>query len=1207
LTDKPAGWKVLLPAGSWDRRPGAHPIPAYSEFMPPPPVGRRAYGGSADPVLFQAEDPFGWHVTEYEQAFELAPGLAHLATEILRALQRLGRRRGGHGIGRAKLYGNPFWPEPLLTAGAPPHERYLALLPLALSRTQDDKGRVRWTLFGASEQGPARPFWQGFFTAPGQEAPVADALAFCRRLVSAVAGEPTTSPTTPTTPTTPSLGVPPSDGEAPKTAEAATRDLLAAGFRILPGGMASAEERAQLGFWDDGPLPSWVAPLSWAPGEPLAGVRYLLTFRPFASLPQPVREAYQAGNLHLLPFPGSLLFWGAEPYRGLARELPLALQIPLLHPIERSEDPHYLRVPQSGWLHEPHAGQPRPATEHGPVRNTFRRTHRWARVERQEDELAVAGSEDRMAHVLFSAAADDLGLYGKPMARNAQLWTDDYHLLLDGPRAGRAELIAAARRLEQGGTFGYRFLYPAMRAGAHEVYWHLPLAAIPAIPAIPAVGAAGAATPPDTADAANLAEIAGVADGADAAGAAGVARAAGAAAAAHAEIAAVAKIIPGGPLGYLTAYDKATPDLAHPVELWPRLLSRPAHRAAIDELRGGRFSGAAGPRENTAEPGAGVTAAAAAARLSPADYAGYRRTVNNARKTLEAWDLLGRAPLAASFARALLRLPKGETLERWLAALDEVAAKLGRTSPALAEELRSRIAPAVPAAANSSESTAAEPKAAATSSEPAGNSSAPGAISSDGAANSSAPTAPSSDGAAGARAAASTPLTTSSAPAAAAPEAAAPLTFHLTSRRRFEEAYWRRIAFLAAGRFVNKDNADVVRDHATQAHLAHYQRDLDALAEYLLAYYRRLIDARGMAGRAVTGDLPFRWQTDFSFDWSGGWLANQAGDLEERNLLTVIPGRDRGRAIIMADHYDTAYMEDRYGYQHGGHGPRLAAAGADDNHSATVALMLAAPIFLEMSRAGQLACDIWLVHLTGEEFPSDCMGARHLAQSLLEGTLKLRSRPSLGGPAARRAAGGRLAAPRAAGGRLEAPGAAGAQLAAPRTAGGEIWTDLSATRVDGVYVLDMIAHNNDRDRDIFQMCPGTGGASMWLALQAHLANHAWNRLAPGWNRRGRRGCKRGRRSGDGRTMPAKALHPELHGQVRPVIDPHSTLYNTDGQIFSDAGVPVVLFMENYDINRHGYHDSHDTMENIDLDYGAAVAAISIEAVARAATLPAPAS
>ena len=42
-------------------------------------------------------------------------------------------------------------------------------------------------------------------------------------------------------------------------------------------------------------------------------------------------------------------------------------------------------------------------------------------------------------------------------------------------------------------------------------------------------------------------------------------------------------------------------------------------------------------------------------------------------------------------------------------------------------------------------------------------------------------------------------------------------------------------------------------------------------------------------------------------------------------------------------------------------------------------------------------------------------------------------------------------------------------------------------------------------------------------------------------------------------------------------------------------------MENYDITRSGYHDSHDTMENIDLDYGAAVASIAIESVARAAT------
>jgi hypothetical protein len=60
------------------------------------------------------------------------------------------------------------------------------------------------------------------------------------------------------------------------------------------------------------------------------------------------------------------------------------------------------------------------------------------------------------------------------------------------------------------------------------------------------------------------------------------------------------------------------------------------------------------------------------------------------------------------------------------------------------------------------------------------------------------------------------------------------------------------------------------------------------------------------------------------------------------------------------------------------------------------------------------------------------------------------------------------------------------------------------------------------------------------------------------------------------------------------------LYNTDGQIFSDIGVPVILFMENYDLSRAGYHDSKDTMENIDLDFGAAVAAVAIETVAQVA-------
>jgi Zn-dependent M28 family amino/carboxypeptidase len=260
----------------------------------------------------------------------------------------------------------------------------------------------------------------------------------------------------------------------------------------------------------------------------------------------------------------------------------------------------------------------------------------------------------------------------------------------------------------------------------------------------------------------------------------------------------------------------------------------------------------------------------------------------------------------------------------------------------------------------------------------------------------------------------------------------------------------------------------------------------------------------------------------------------------------------------MGDHYDTAYMADCYDPAYGGDGARLAAAGADDNYSATAALLLAAPIFLRMSREGRLGCDVWLIHLTGEEFPSDCLGARHLSQCLVEGRLAMRLRN-----------------------------------------GKE--RDLSKARVKGVYVLDMVAHNNDRDRDVFQIAPGSGRQSLWLAEQAHLATEAWNAAVPAWNDRdGRRGLGRARRSPFGGRIPEPAAHLALSGEVRLPIDPRSTLYNTDGQIFSDAGIPVVLFMENYDINRTGYHDTHDTMANIDLDYGSALTSIAIESVARAA-------
>ena len=216
-------------------------------------------------------------------------------------------------------------------------------------------------------------------------------------------------------------------------------------------------------------------------------------------------------------------------------------------------------------------------------------------------------------------------------------------------------------------------------------------------------------------------------------------------------------------------------------------------------------------------------------------------------------------------------------------------------------------------------------------------------------------------------------------------------------------------------------------------------------------------------------------------------------------------------------------------------------------------------MLLARARAGQLARDVWLVHLTGEEFPADCLGARALAQALVERRLRFSSEE------------------------------------------GTV-VDVSGVRVVGAFVLDMVAHNNDRDHDVFQIAPGEGVASAQLARTAHLANELWNRHVAILNEApDRAGKPRAARQPEGRHVPPPFAHLPLRGEIRPEWDPRSALFNTDGQIFSDVGIPVVLFMENYDINRTGYHDTEDTMKNIDLDYAAALTAIAIETVARVAS------
>src|SRR6516162_5018937 len=112
------------------------------------------------------------------------------------------------------------------------------------------------------------------------------------------------------------------------------------------------------------------------------------------------------------------------------------------------------------------------------------------------------------------------------MARNVQIWTERAEPVLDGPHASPADIQRAMQKVKEGGVFGYRFIFPAMRVGQHEVYWHRPLVA-------------------------------------------------------YRDAAGEAAVLPDAPLGYLTAYDADKVRLDRAIELWPRLQQRPVLLAAL--------------------------------------------------------------------------------------------------------------------------------------------------------------------------------------------------------------------------------------------------------------------------------------------------------------------------------------------------------------------------------------------------------------------------------------------------------------------------------------------------------------------------------------------------------------------------------------------------------------------------------------------------
>lgn len=930
------GWRKLVGSMPSRWKQGEFFIPAYSENMPAPYIGVKPYL-NRDTDFFSLKDAFGWPVDPGEWQTQLLPGKSQIARQLHTGMEALAWGKSSQGITKTKLTQNPAWPDVLQQAakeGTLLHEKLVCFSTIALSKTQDDKARVRWTLYGSSQMEPEEVFWRSLHQQKS-------ATSFFQQLLATVYGE-------------------------------TTKNLHKAGFRILP-----SQWTKQFG--------KELKACQLKPKEAIEKVTYLLTFTPFAKLPKAIQQRYLQGQLHLLPFPGSLLLWHAPAYVKLGKALRWANQVPLLHLIDRHESIVGIRVPQSGWIFEPKPGEAE-STHHGPFRNTYKTSHRWQRVERDSTHNAFEG---KLSKLLFSADPTDTGLYRKPLCRNVQVWSNHYAPILHGPTADLATMTRAGEQVNEGGHFGYRFYWNPMRVGKYELFWHLPIV--------------------------------------------------------HYQ----------NPLGDMALFDAES-------ELLSGLLA--SHRkdkapGKPEEILFPRFDKASGNGSHFL--------------VSSGD--------SQEEKLRQSAIRFPGKKLPASFAEAMMKLSEGRTLEEWIASREK---KHGKTlSPLLGND-------------------AVTPK---------------------------------------------------------------PLTYHWSATRDFEERYWEQLVFLTEGKYANKCVADCVTDAATKKAITHSGRDLDSLADHLILQHRVTAAKLGMEKQVLIGDTPFHWKTIFQYPYSDGWSKSQKQP-RERNIVIVIPGRDRGRSIIMADHYDTAFMEDYYGYRQEpvSCGARLAAKGADDNHSATASLLLGAEYLMRLSQQGKLGCDVWLVHLTGEEFPSDCMGARYLAQQLVEKRIHLRLQGYHEGKK----------------------------------------KDLSKTQLQGLYVLDMIAHNNDNEPDIFQISPGYSKDSLWLAYQAHLANRIWNEHIGTWNSQGGRlKLPRGVRVKEGvTTIPALAPHPKLQGQVRLPQDPRSSLFNTDGQIFSDSGIPCVLFMENYDINRTGYHDRFDTLANIDLDYGAAVAAIAIESVARAATV-----
>ena len=284
--------------------------------------------------------------------------------------------------------------------------------------------------------------------------------------------------------------------------------------------------------------------------------------------------------------------------------------------------------------------------------------------------------------------------------------------------------------------------------------------------------------------------------------------------------------------------------------------------------------------------------------------------------------------------------------------------------------------------------------------------------------------------------------------------------------------------------FENKSTLYLTRKSSVQP-----DNQLLELVDYLIERYKKL--------DIQTEKQYFQWR-----------------NITQANLIAIIPAGGAHKCdepVLFLDHIDTAFEADTYDAT----GRRQTTQGADDNVSGLVALIQSVSILKETQKD---ACrDIWLVHLTGEEYPAASLGVVYFLQQLL-----VKKQP--------------------------------------------IYTAV---------LVDMISHRVKRNDPIVQINPSDSAQSVLLA-ELILTN-----VHP--------------------RIKSNLILKDLQPIIRPWGDPYSYLYNTDGVRFVQYGFSCILFNEhiNYHENfeRDGYHDTLDTVDLIDSEYGQTVSQYAIATVA----------